>query len=43
MMCDKCVSDKGEEVKDPYESDVNGVEVDVCLCPDCYQDLCMEI
>ena len=39
MKCDDCgkESDDVEIVVDPYAQEIDGIEVEVPLCPDCYQ------
>lgn len=39
MMCDVCKQDRDDAVEtiDPYAQDIDGVEIEMVLCPVCYQ------
>lgn len=42
-ICERCGSPNGVYCIDPYQDDVNNVEILVCLCDDCYDDLAGDI
>jgi hypothetical protein len=43
MICDECKIRPGTMRIDPYAEEIQGVEIERCLCDQCFSELCAEI